>query len=141
MNNNIKYAIFKSLFLTTIISIGFSGIFAMVYTRLNIPWAIGLGFVVVCVLQYLISALSQKEVIVQETVVAENTINTAMSCAYCNKISSVNVDMNGDESVYVCPNCNQTNRVMYQFMTTRITVPLAETTTHPLKEVNIDGSE
>lgn len=49
-----------------------------------------------------------------------------LSCAYCNTINKVPISLIEDNAFH-CTTCNQTNSVLIQFTTARVTQPLAPT--------------
>jgi Zn finger protein HypA/HybF involved in hydrogenase expression len=54
-----------------------------------------------------------------------NMSDLVLTCAYCSKPSDVTVDLT-QENTYICPKCKNTNKIIVQYFTTRITVPLIE---------------
>lgn len=54
-----------------------------------------------------------------------NMTDIILTCAYCNKPSDVTIDLTQDNS-YTCPKCNNINKIIIQYYTSRITVPLIE---------------
>jgi hypothetical protein len=54
-----------------------------------------------------------------------NMSDLQLTCAYCTKPSNVTLDLTQDNT-YICPKCKCTNKIIVQYYTARITVPLVE---------------
>lgn len=96
----------------------------------NIPVS-GAMFLITLSLQMLFGKLynsyiiKQKEIHLQKLQRMANMSDLTLTCAYCNKPSDVTVDLTQDNT-YICPKCKNTNKIIVQYYTSRITVPLIE---------------
>jgi len=118
----VSKALFRSFGI--LLSLGFIGVLILAITLhfITNPFIFfPLLYVYIIILQFVINELSKKEIIINE--LPENTIQINLSCAYCNILSDVYVDLDED-STFTCPHCKQLNKIFIQFTTSRITTPL-----------------